>query len=125
MARLRGPGRHDVRRSSVSYKPTAERMALENVCYTPALTGVDWGRPRQFFIGHFGNPDDGYTAVFLCAPKLDWERGRLDWELCVPVFFEETGVLDIPGERGEEPSPEVISDDIPMELKDKESEEEG
>lgn len=109
----------DVEISPARYRSTAQYMAFENMSYAPPLEGVEWGRKKHYYIGHFGNPDDGCRAVYLCAPKLDWDSGQVDWEHCVSVFVEEPDVNVLRrSEVMEEPSTEIITDDISIELKD-------
>jgi hypothetical protein len=112
----------DVEISTARYRPTAHYMALENMSYVPPLEGVDWGKQTHYYIGHFGNPEDGCTAIYLCAPRLDWDSGEVDWEHCVPIFMEEPEVsVSRRSKVVEEPPPEIITDDISIELKDEDS----
>jgi hypothetical protein len=109
----------DVDISTTRYRPTAQYMALENTNYSPPLEGVEWGKKTHYYIGHCGNPDDGCRAVYLCAPRLDWKSGEVDWEHCVPIFMEEPEVsISHRSEVVEEPPTEIITDDISIELKD-------
>lgn len=104
---------------------TVRRMALNNLHYTPAFEDPDFPGPRHFFIGHFGD-QDGCQAIYLCAPDIKRATGRFGWQLCVPIYLADE-VMDTleSGNSTPGPDPEIIDDDLNLNLRDNEGEEEG
>lgn len=107
------------------YKKTAFLMAWANMGNVPALDGYDWGAQTHYYIAHFGNPEDGCRAVFLCAPMYDWESEQLQWERCIPLYVEDSEVETLGEGRvlQEPPAEKVIDeDDLNIDFKDNDQE---
>lgn len=112
----------DVWNSFPRSRATVRRMALNNLHFTPAFDDPDFPGPRHFFLGHFGD-QDGCQAIYLCAPAVQEGMNQFGWQLCVPIYLADEGVNPLTsGDGTPGPDPEIIDDDLGIDLRGDEEE---
>lgn len=123
-AKLGHSGADDVWNSLPKSRATLQRMARNNLHFTPAFEDPDFPEPRYFFVGHFGD-QDGCQAIYLCAPDIELGTNRFGWRLCVPIYLADDGMDNFDSENNTpDPDPEIIDDNLDLDLRDNEEEEE-
>ena len=125
-AKLGKTKQDDVWISLPNSRKTALRKAQNNLHFTPALDGIEFDGPRDFFIGHFGD-EEGCQAVYLCAPAVKGKDRTLGWRLCAPLYIEDDednpeGASG-PRDPGSVPPETNLDEDFGLDIRDPEDEE--
>lgn len=115
-AKLGHSGADDVWSSFPKSKATLQRMARNNLHFTPAFDDPDFPEPRHFFVGHFGD-QDGCQAIYLCAPDTEQGTNKFGWRLCVPIYLADDGMNTLDSKPNTPGSaPEIIDDELGLGL---------